>query len=235
MKIDIITLFPKMFEGPFSESIIGKAREKNLVEIDTHDLRDWGLGKYKQVDDNPFGGGAGMVLMFEPIYNCLRDLNPKSEIINSKQMQNPDSMNHKTRVIALSAKGETLKQSKSKDLSNCDHLILLCGHYEGFDQRVLDELVDEIVSIGNFVLTGGELPAMVLTDTIVRLLPGVLGNEESTISDSFYEDDKTKQYPQYTRPAEFKMDDGKVLKIPDVLLSGHHAEIDNWRKENRML
>ena len=118
-------------------------------------------------------------------------------------------------------------------MGDFNHLILLCGNYEVFDQRVLDELVDENVSIGNFVLTGGELPAMVLTDTIVRLLPGVLGNEESTVSDSFYEDDKTKQYPQYTRPAEFKMDDGKVLKIPDVLLSGHHGEIDKWRETNK--
>jgi tRNA (guanine37-N1)-methyltransferase len=215
MKIDIITLFPEMFDGPFGESIIKRAIEKNLVEIKTHNLRDWGIGSYKQVDDKPFGGGAGMVTMIEPVYNALKEIKGGNSY-----------------VIALSAKGEILKQSKVKDLTKMKHIVMLAGHYEGFDQRILDELVDDVISIGPYVLTGGELPAMVVADAVVRLLPGVLGNDESPISDSYYKDDSSKQYPQYTRPENFTVN-GKQLDVPSILLSGHHKEIDLWREKNR--
>lgn len=219
MQIDIVTLFPEMYTGPFNESIIGKAIKNNIVDVKIHNLRDWGIGKYNQVDDTPFGGGAGMVIMIEPVHNCIKDIKAKA-------------IHTKPKVIALSAKGETLIQSKVKTFSEQDHLILLAGHYEGFDQRILDNLVDETISIGNFVLTGGELPSMILTDSIVRLLPDVLGNNESPISDSFYEDDTSIQYPQYTRPAEFTTKEGSIFTIPDILTSGHHKNIEDWRKNN---
>lgn len=215
MKIDIVTLFPEMYAGPFDHSIVKKAREKGIVEINFHNLRNWGKGNYKQVDEKPFGGGAGMVLMIEPIYNCLNEIRTEN-----------------SRVIAMDAKGETLKQSKVNTLSTAEHLIILAGHYEGFDHRILEHLCDEVISIGNFVLSGGEIPSMLLVDAIVRLLPGALGNEESPITDSFYTDDSTVQYPQYTRPEVF-MIDGKELKVPDVLLSGHHKNIDEWRENNQ--
>lgn len=215
LKIDIVTLFPEMYQGPFDSSIIKKAKEKSLVEINFHNLRKWGKGNYKQVDERPFGGGAGMVLMFEPIYNCL------------KEIKTPGS-----KIIAMDAKGETLKQSKVNSLSKEGHLIILAGHYEGFDHRILEHLCDEVISIGNFVLSGGEIPSMLFVDAIVRLMPGALGNEESPVTDSFYNDDITKQYPQYTRPESFRLDDGTELKVPDILLSGHHKQIDEWRKKN---
>lgn len=214
MKIDIVTLFPKMFDGPFSESMIKRAVESNKVKIQFHNLRDWGMGNYKQIDDRPFGGGPGMLLMIEPINKCLEKIKTKE-----------------SHIIALSAKGTTLKQSISNRLSTKEHIIMLCGHYEGFDHRVLEYLVDEVISIGNYVLTGGELPAMILADSIIRLLPGVLGNGESPESDSYFSDDTTKQFPQYTRPEIFELE-GNLLKVPEVLLSGNHAKIDKWRKDN---
>lgn len=218
MQIDVLTLFPEMFDKVFSESIIGKAQQKDITQINCHNLRNWGVGNYKQVDDSPFGGGPGMVLMVEPIYNALKDLRKE------------DSW-----VIATSAKGRTLKQSMLKDLSEKNHVIIIAGHYEGFDNRVLENLVDDVVSIGNFVLTGGEIPAMAIIDGVIRLLPGALGNENSPETDSYYSDDKTRQFPQYTRPAEFKTEEGSILKIPDVLLSGNHKEIHNWRQNNTQL
>jgi tRNA (guanine37-N1)-methyltransferase len=217
MKIDVVTLFPYLYSGFMSESIIGKAIKNKLVEISIHHLRKWAINDYGKVDDRVAGGGAGMLIRIEPVYNALKELDPDS----------------KAHVIALSAKGETLVQSTIKKLSTeHEHIILLAGHYEGFDQRILDHLVHQEISIGNYVLTGGELPSMVLMDSIVRLIPGVLGNEESPISDSFYEDDKTIQYPQYTKPADFELDNGTKLSIPEVLLSGHHENIKKWREEN---
>lgn len=217
MQIDIVTIFPKMFDGPFGESIIGKAQEKNIVEIQIHDLRNWAEGKWKRVDDTPFGGGGGMVMMIEPIDRALNELRKENSI-----------------VIATTAKGETFKQSTAKKLaeklgkSNASgHIIIICGHYEGFDQRILDNLVDIQISIGNYVLTGGEIPAMVITDAIVRLLPSAVGNEETPKSDSFYADDKTKQYPIYTKPAEYK-----GMKVPDILVSGDHGKIKHWKNNN---
>ncbi|MCA9386295.1 tRNA (guanosine(37)-N1)-methyltransferase TrmD [Candidatus Dojkabacteria bacterium] len=215
MNIDIITLFPGMYDGFLSESIIKKALDKKLFTITLHNLRDWGTGSYKQVDDTPFGGGAGMVLMAEPIQACLDELRTNESY-----------------VIALTAKGTQFTQSKAKIFSKKQHIILLAGHYEGFDQRVLDFMVDESISIGNYVLTGGELPSMVVSDAIVRLLPGVLGNENSPITDSFYTDDTTRQHPQYTRPSLLELTDGREISVPDVLLSGHHQNIERWRLEN---
>lgn len=224
MKIDILTIFPKMFEGPFSESIIKRAQEKGLVEINTHDIRNWSTNKHQKVDDTPYGGGGGMVMMIEPIHRALVELRKPNTII-----------------IATTAKGELFKQSTAIKLAGAtsqntktkSHIIIIAGHYEGFDQRILDELVDMQISIGNYVLTGGEIPAMVIVDSVVRLLPGVVGNEETPKTDSFYQDDKTKQYPIYTKPAEYEAN-GKVLKVPEILLSGDHEKISRWKKEHQL-
>lgn len=217
MKIDIITIFPEIFENYFSESMIKIAREKNLVEINIHNLRDYAEDKHQTVDARPFGGGAGMVMMIEPIHKAIQSLRTENSL-----------------VIATVANGKVYKQSIAKELSTKDHLIILCGHYGGIDFRVLEELVDMNISIGYYVLTGGELPAMVIVDSIARLIPGVLGNDESAQSDSFYNDDITPQYPIYTRPAEYDLN-GKILKVPNTLLSGNHKEIENWRENNRKL
>lgn len=210
MKIDILTLFPKMFEGPFNESIVKRAIEKNLVEIKIHDLRKWGLTERRTVDDRPYGGGVGMVLMIEPIYNALKELKEKE-----------------SKVILLTPQGKPFKQSLARSLSSEKHLILICGHYEGFDERIRS-LVDEEISIGDYVLTGGELPAMIITDTLVRLIPGVLKKEEATELESFSEENLL-EYPQYTRPEDFK-----GLKVPEILLSGDHQKINKWRKQEAL-
>ena len=210
MKIDILTLFPKMFEGPFNESIVKRAMEKNLVEIKIHDLRKWGLTERRTVDDRPYGGGVGMVLMIEPIYNALKELKEKE-----------------SKVILLTPQGKPFKQSLAKSLSSEKHLILICGHYEGFDERIRS-LVDEEISIGDYVLTGGELPARVVVDSIVRLIPTVLKKEEATELESFSEENLL-EYPQYTRPEDFK-----GLKVPEILLSGDHQKINKWRKQEAL-
>ena len=210
MKIDILTLFPKMFEGPFNESIVKRAMEKNLVEIKIHDLRKWGLTERRTVDDRPYGGGVGMVLMIEPIYNALKELKEKE-----------------SKVILLTPQGKPFKQSLAKSLSSEKHLILICGHYEGFDERIRS-LVDEEISIGDYVLTGGELPAMVVVDSIVRLIPTVLKKEEAMELESFSEENLL-EYPQYTRPEDFK-----GLKVPEILLSGDHQKINKWRKQEAL-
>lgn len=213
MKIDILTLFPEMFEGPFGHSIVSRAKEKNLIEINLHQLRDWSKEKHQQVDDRPFGGGEGMVLMPKPLIDAVKDLKKK---------------NKKAKVILMSAKGKTLNQELVKRLSNEKGLILICGHYEGVDERVIESVVDEEISIGDYVLTGGEIPAMALTDAITRLIPGVLVKENATENESFSLKDENGnpllEYPQYTRPADFK---GK--KVPDILLSGNHEEIRKWK------
>lgn len=214
MKIDIITLFPEMFEGPFTESIMKRAQDKGLVEINIHNLRDWTDDKHKTVDDKPFGGGAGMVLKVEPIYKALKELRTEESI-----------------VILMTPQGEKLEQELSNKFSTHKHLILICGHYEGFDERIRTHLIDIELSIGDYVLTGGELPAMVFVDSIVRLIPGVLGKEESFETESFQQDSETKllEYPHYTQPAEFTTEEGEVWNVPDVLLSGHHQNIMDWR------
>ena len=205
MKIDILTLFPKMFEGFLTESIIKRAIEKNIVEIKVHNIRDYSLSKNKQVDDYPYGGGAGMVLMCEPIFRAIDDLKQDNSL-----------------VIMLTPSGTTFKEDIAYSLSKEKHIILLCGHYEGFDERI-KTIVDMELSIGDYVLTGGELPAMVVADSITRLLDGVI-NKESLASESFNDD--LLDYPVYTKPAEFR-----GLKVPEVLLSGHHANIKKWREE----
>ena len=209
MKFDVLTLFPEMFNS-LKESIIGRAVENNLIEINLTNIRDFSKDKHKKVDDTPYGGGAGMVIRPDVVYDAyisLKDENAK--------------------VIYMSPKGTVLNQEKVKSLAKENHLIILCGHYEGLDQRVLDEIVDEEISIGDYVLTGGEIPAMVLIDSVSRYVEGVL-NEESTSEESFSEG--LLEYPQYTRPEEFR---GK--RVPDVLISGHHENIRNWRKEQSLM
>ena len=208
MKFDVLTLFPDMFKS-LEESIIGRAKEKGLIEINLINIRDFSKDKHKKVDDTPYGGGAGMVIKPDVVYDAYSSI--KSE--NAK-------------VIYLSPQGKVLNQDKVKELSKEKHLILLCGHYEGIDQRVLDEIVDEEISIGDYVLTGGELPAMVLIDSVSRYVEGVL-NDESTKEESF--SNKLLEYPQYTRPEEFR---GR--KVPEVLISGHHENIKKWREQKSL-
>lgn len=209
MHIDILTLFPQMFEGPFSESILKRAQAKQLVEIALHNIRDYSNNKHKQVDDYAYGGGAGMVMMVEPIDNCLQKL--KSE-------RNYDE------VIYLSPDGELFDQKLANQLSGKKNLAFLCGHYKGVDERVRQNLITREVSIGNYVLTGGELATAVIVDAIVRLIPGVLNDETSALSDSFQ--DNLISPPVYSQPADYN-----GLKVPDILLSGNHAKIDAWRHE----
>ena len=210
MLIDIITLFPEMFAGVFGESIIKRAVEKNILEIRFTQLRDFAFDKHRQVDDSPFGGGAGMVLKPEPVYRAVRDVLSKSD------------ENFSRKIIITDPSGEVFTQAKAKELAALNQIIFVCGHYEGFDARIYD-LADELISIGDYVLTGGELPAMVIVDAVARMLPNVLGSAESAVTDSFF--DGLLGFPQYTRPREFE---GKV--VPDVLLSGNHAKIKKWRE-----
>lgn len=208
MKFDVLTLFPEMFKS-LDESIIGRAREKGLIEINLINIRDFSKDKHKKVDDTPYGGGAGMVLMPDVVYDAYDSIKDKN-----------------AKVIYLSPQGKVLNQNKVKELVKEEHLILLCGHYEGIDQRVLDEIVDEEISIGDYVLTGGELPAMVLIDSVSRYTQGVL-NDESIKEESF--SNNLLEYPQYTRPEEFR---GK--KVPEVLISGHHENIKKWREQKSL-
>jgi tRNA (guanine37-N1)-methyltransferase len=209
MNIQIITLFPEMFDGVLNTSMLWKAQEKNLIEYKLINLRNFGIGPRKQVDDTPYGGGDGMVLKPEPLFAAV-ELAKKT---------NPDA-----RVLLMTPRGELFDQEMAREFSATETgLIIICGRYEGYDERITS-LVDKQISIGQFVLTGGELPAMVIIDAVTRLIPGVLGGETSAINESFSEADSL-EHPQYTRPEEFR-----GLKVPDVLLSGHHAEIENWRK-----
>lgn len=207
MKIDIITLFPDMFSGMFEYSIISRAVKKGLVEINVHQLRDWAMDKHQLTDDRPFGGGPGMVLKPEPLFTAVEGL--KKE--NSK-------------IVLMSPQGQVFGQKKAQSLKNESHLIIVCGRYEGVDQRFVEKMVDEEISIGDYILSGGEPAANVVVDAIVRLIPGAIGKEESLDNESF--NDNLLDYPVYTQPAEFR-----GLKVPEVLLSGHHGEIDKWRKE----
>lgn len=215
MKIDILTIFPEMFDGPLSESIIRRAIDGSLIEIKVHNLRDWSEDKHKKVDDPPYGGGAGMVMRVDVIERAVEKL--------KNSIRQPADQKLKTRVILMDTKGEIYKQGKAKELAKYDHLILIAGHYEGVDHRVHEHVADEVISIGAFVLTGGEIPVMVVVDSVARLLPGVLGNEESLREES-YENGSEQEYPQYTRPEEYK-----GWKVPKILLSGHHANIKKWR------
>ena len=212
MRIDVITIFPKMFAPVLNESIIKRAQNKSKVKICLHDLRDFTDDKHRKVDDRPFGGGSGMVMGPEPIFKAVETIKRKAQ-----------SAKHKTKVILLTPQGKRLDQKLAKALSKNNHLILICGHYEGIDERVRKFLVDEEVSIGDYVLTGGELAAMVLIDSVVRLVPGVLGDKNSLNFESF--EGNLLEYPQYTRPARFR-----DLGVPKILLSGDHKKIEIWRK-----
>ena len=209
MKIDILTLFPEMFT-PLQTSIIGRAQNGGKLEIKVHDIRDYTLDKHKKCDDTPFGGGAGMVMMAQPIASAIDAIDP----------------NHESKRVFLSPRGRVFKQEVVLEYAKCDRLLLLCGHYEGVDQRVLDLYIDEELSIGDFVLTGGEIPAMAVVDAVARYVDGVI-KRESLEQESFSAG--LLEYPQYTRPQEFM-----GLKVPDVLLSGHHGEIEKWRKKQSL-
>ena len=211
MIIDVITLFPKMFDGPLTESMIKRARAGKIVTIHIHNLRDYAEGKHKVTDDRPFGGGPGMLMKPEPIFRAVEAL-----------------AGSKTHVVLLSPRGKPLTQNRLVRLAKRKHILFITGHYEGVDARVEEALVNEEISIGDYVLTNGALPAMVVIDGIVRLLPGALGHEESARHESFSE--RRLEYPQYTRPAEFR-----GMKVPEILLSGHHAEIEKWRSEQSRL
>ena len=217
MRFDIMTLFPELVMGVLGESVIGRAQKSGAVEINTHNIRDYSEDKHRRVDDTPYGGGKGMLMMAPPIYNCY-------SAILEKQRESGFEC-EKRRVIYMSPAGKILDQKKAEELSKYDNIVILCGHYEGVDRRIIDEIVDEEISIGDFVLTGGEIPATILVDAVSRLLPGVLSDpecyEKESISSGMLE------YPQYTRPYEFH-----GVKVPDVLISGHHANIDKWREES---
>lgn len=209
MKIDILTLFPEMFDGPFSHSIIKRARAKGLAEISLYNIRDWSVNRHRTVDDYPFGGGAGMVMMVEPVARCIEELSSHTKY---------------DQVIYMSPDGVLLDQQLANRLSTGANYLILCGHYKGIDERIREHFITMEVSIGDYVLSGGELAAAVLTDAVVRLLPGVLNDETSALSDSFQ--DNLLSPPVYTRPSEFR-----GWKVPDVLLSGNEAEIIKWRYE----
>ena len=219
MKIYVLTLFPEMFQGPFQYSIIDRAVQNQIVDIEIHDIRDYSEDKHRKVDDYPFGGGGGMLLKPEPIFSAIESIK------NKIGKQHGEEAVADTKVVLMSPQGDVFDQRKAIILSGCSSLIFLCGHYDGIDERVIDQLVDLEISIGDYVLSGGELPAMAVIDSIVRLLPGVLGNRKSIEDDSHYIEGFI-QFPQYTRPSSFR-----DLDVPNVLLSGNHKEIEEWRME----
>lgn len=208
MKIDILTLFPDMFKGPLTESIMWRAQDKNFAKIEIHDLRKWAIDERGSVDDRPYGGGAGMIIRVDVIDKALEKLRTKD-----------------SRVILLDARGARFSQEKAQNLAKYSHMILICGHYEGVDHRIAENLVDEVVSIGDYVLTGGEIPAMVITDAVIRLIPGVI--KEESLKEESHSKVNVLEYPQYTRPEEYK-----GWKVPKVLLSGNHQQIEEWKKSN---
>lgn len=212
MRIDVLTLFPEICEGPLGASILGRALAAGVADVRVANIRDWASDKHRMTDDVPYGGGAGMVMKPEPIFAAV------------EAVRTPSS-----RVLLLSPRGQTLTQTMARELSHLDHLVLVCGHYEGVDERVAQHLVDGEISIGDYVLTNGALAACVVVDAVVRLLPGALGNEASAAEESFSEG-ANLEYPHYTRPAEFR-----GWRVPDVLLSGNHAAIDAWRREQAAL
>lgn len=213
MKITIMTLFPEMCNAVLDESIIGRARKSGIIEIDTVNIRDFTQDKHNRVDDAPYGGGMGMLMQTQPIYDCFASLCSED--------------GKKPHLIYMSAQGKTLTQKRVKELSQLENIAILCGHYEGVDERIIEEIVDEEISIGDYVLTGGELPALILSDSIARMIDGVLPNDEAKELESHYSG--LLEYPQYTRPPEWH---GR--KVPDILLSGHHGNIDKWRREKSL-
>lgn len=213
MKISILTLFPEMCNAYLSESIIGRARSAGKVQIECVDIRDYTKDKHRRVDDTPYGGGMGMIMQVDPVYNCFQAICEKDSTV--------------PHLIYLTPQGKTLTQKRVVELSKLDNIALLCGHYEGIDERVIEELQPEEISVGDYVLTGGELPALILADSVSRMLPGVLSNDECFEEESHF--NSLLEYPQYTRPYEWR---GR--KVPDVLLTGHHANVDKWRREQSL-
>ncbi|MBM6382691.1 MAG: tRNA (guanosine(37)-N1)-methyltransferase TrmD [Paenibacillus sp.] len=223
MRVDVLTLFPEMFEGVFGTSILGKAQTKGLVSLNAVNFRNYATNKHNTVDDTPYGGGGGMVLKPDPIFAAVED------VLEKRSKESAAAASAKPpRIILMCPQGETFTQKKAEELVQEDHLIFICGHYEGYDERIREFLVTDEISIGDYVLTGGELPAMVAIDSVARLIPGVLGNETSAVTDSF--STGLLEYPHYTRPPEFR-----GMKVPDVLLSGHHLNIDAWRREQSLI
>ncbi len=214
MRIDIVTLFPEMFGGPFGDSIIKRAIDRGILDIGFTQLRDFAYDKHHQVDDSPFGGGSGMVLKPEPVFRAVRSITEQER-------------SGRRRVLLMDPAGSVFTQQKAKELAEYDQLVIICGHYEGYDARITEHLADEALSIGDYVLTGGELPAMVIIDAVARMLPEVLGSEESAPTDSFYEG--ILEHPQYTRPREFE-----GMQVPEILFSGDHARIRRWRREQAL-
>ena len=216
MKFDVMTLFPNMVRSVLDESIIGRAQSGGIIEVECHNIRDYTEDKHRRVDDTPYGGGKGMLMMAPPIYNCFEAIvNKRADLSKSR------------RVVYMSPAGKILDQKKAEELSKYEHLIILCGHYEGVDRRALDEIVDDEISIGDYVLTGGEIPACILVDSVARLVDGVLSAPECHTEESITSG--LLEYPQYTRPYEFH-----GVKVPDVLISGHHENIDRWRLEKSL-
>ncbi len=213
MRIDIMTLFPDMCLAYLGESIIGRARAAGKVQIECSDIRDYTLDKHRRVDDTPYGGGMGMIMQAQPIYDCYQDICRKTGT--------------KPHLIYLTPQGKTLTQQRVKELAQLDNIALLCGHYEGVDERVIEELQPEEISVGDYVLTGGELPALIVADAVSRMIPGVLSNDECFTEESHYS--SLLEYPQYTRPFEWR---GR--KVPEVLITGHHANVDKWRREQSL-
>ena len=218
MRFDIMTLFPALVDGVLSESIIGRARKAGIIDVRAYNIRDYSKDKHRRVDDTPYGGGKGMLMSPVPIYDCYTDVTDPEK--------NPCT---RRRVLYMSPQGSVLTQAKAREFSeNYDNIVILCGHYEGVDQRIIDEIVDEEISIGDYVLTGGEIPACIVVDAIARLLPGVLSDAECYEKESF-SDETLLEYPQYTRPYDFR---GRT--VPEVLLSGHHANIEKWREQKAL-
>ncbi|OEF98572.1 tRNA (guanosine(37)-N1)-methyltransferase TrmD [Desulfuribacillus alkaliarsenatis] len=212
MKIDVLTIFPEMFTGVLESSILKRASEKALVEFNTIDFREYATDKHKVVDDYPYGGGGGMVLKPEPIFNAIESLKTAE----------------KTRILLMCPQGTPYSQGKAEELSQEEHLVFICGHYEGYDERIRQQLVTDEISVGDYILTGGEIPAMVVIDSVVRLIPGVLGNQTSAVQDSF--STGLLEHPHYTRPSEFRN-----MKVPDVLIGGNHKLIEQWRRQQSLL
>ncbi|MDR0888745.1 MAG: tRNA (guanosine(37)-N1)-methyltransferase TrmD [Coriobacteriales bacterium] len=239
MIIDTLSVFPQMFDGPMGMSMIGRARKAGILRFNAYDLRDWTHDRHRTTDDEPYGGGAGQLMKVEPVYEALDDLmglTSKGDGVGNADMghacddgETGDARPVRPQVIFFAPHGKRFDQQMAVELSRQEHLIMVCGHYEGFDERVY-ERADHIISIGDYVVTGGELAAMVVTDAVCRLIPGVLGNEQSSVDESFSaESDNLLEYPQYTRPAEYR-----GMKVPDVLLSGDHAAVDKWRHEQAL-
>jgi len=250
MQFDIITIFPKIFDSYFEESLISKAKEKGLIKINVHNLRNWAVDKHRTVDDKPFGGGRGMVVKVEPIYRCVSTLTKlKVKPSSRAQVEGSEKLKvnkkRKTKIILFTPRGKKFNQKMATQFSKLEQLILICGRYEGVDERVAKYIADEKVSIGGYVLMGGELPALVVIETIVRLLPGVIGKSE-LLPERITKEKGFLEYPQYTRPEMFKpakyikdlracpskFRKAKVWRVPEVLLSGNHKEIDKWRKKH---